>query len=228
MLLFSHTNKNRQVPQRGDVQRLEAHAFLQRAVAEEDRGHRAVSALAAGIAAANAERDAAADDAGGRKKAEIGVAQVNGAAAAAVEAGGAAENLGQGAAGVGPARQHVAMIAVGGRDMVARVEQRHDGGAGRLLPDIEMVVADELFLVGEPQHGLLEPAYQQHRFEHAPCVLVGQGRDMAVPHLHRGFTACDTVVVRRRSSSLPANRSATQSTKTLSLLLRCAFGGYTT
>src|SRR5262252_4251652 len=104
------------MPERGDVERLEAHAFFQRAVAEEHRRDRAIAALTAGVAAADAERDAAADDARGRNETEVGIAEMESAAATAVEAGGAAENLRQRATRIGAACQHVAVVAVGGGD----------------------------------------------------------------------------------------------------------------
>src|SRR6185295_1200525 len=108
-----------QLPQRSDVQRLEAHALFQRAVAEEGGADRAVLLLLASIAAADPQADAAADDARRGEEAEIGIAEMDGAAAAAVEPGGAAEDLGHGAAGIAAARQHVAMVSVGGVEAVA-------------------------------------------------------------------------------------------------------------
>jgi hypothetical protein len=59
-----------------------------------------------------------------------------------------------------------------GGNAITPVEQRHDGGASRLLPDVQVIVAHELPLAGQPQHGFLEATYQQHRFENGPCELV--------------------------------------------------------
>ena len=132
-------------------------------------------ALLAGIAGAHADPDAAADDAGSRDEAEVGLAQVDGAAAPAEQSRGAAEDLRHGAAGVGAARQHVPVVAMGGGELVAPVERRHHGDAGRLLADIEMIVADELALTGKPQHGLLEAADEQHALDEGPGEIVGKG-----------------------------------------------------
>src|SRR5262249_10312121 len=110
--------QDRQLPQRRDVERLEADAFLERAVAEKTRAERAVLLALAGIAAADPEADGAADDARGGEKSQRRVAEMQRAAAAAVEAVGAAENLRQGAAGIGAAREHVAMVAVGRVDAI--------------------------------------------------------------------------------------------------------------
>src|SRR5215510_2256788 len=145
-----------QTPQRRDVQRLEADAFFQRPVAEEDGREGAFLALTAGIAAADAGRDAAANDARGGEKPELGIAEVKRDAAPAVEPRGTAKNLRHGAAGIAAAREHMTMIAVGRGDVVLRLEQRYLCDAGRRLPDIKMVVPDKLLVVGELQHCLLE------------------------------------------------------------------------
>ena len=99
---------------------------------------------------------------------------MNGAAAAAVEPGGAPEDLRHGAAGIGATGQHMAMVAMGGVETVARLQHRHDRGAGRLLPDIEVIVPDKLLLHRHPQHVLLEAADDQHGLEQAPSQLTRQ------------------------------------------------------
>ncbi len=87
------------------------------------------------------------------------------AAASAVEPGGAAENLGERARRVRAAADDVAMVAMGGADQVVGVEGFEHGAAGRLLPDIDVIVAREAALLVEADHGLLEMAHQQHALE---------------------------------------------------------------
>jgi hypothetical protein len=41
-----------------------------------------------------------------------------------------------------------------------------------------MIVADELLVVREREHGLLETADQQHPLEHAPGEIDGQRHDI--------------------------------------------------
>src|ERR1700757_2237420 len=48
-------------------------------------------------------------------------------------------------------------------------------GAGRLLADVEVIVAGGFLVVGELQHGLLEAADQQHPLKDGPGGVVGQG-----------------------------------------------------
>src|SRR5262249_17012464 len=137
------------------------------------------AALAAGIAGADPERNAAADNAGGRNEAKIRIAQVNGPAAPAVETRGTAEDLRHRAAGIGAACQHMTVVTVGRGGAVARLEQRYQRNPGRFLADIKVIVANELLFVGKPQHRLLEPAYQQHLFEKGPGKLIAQGHESA-------------------------------------------------
>ena len=87
------------------------------------------------------------------------------AAAAAVESGCAAEDFGHRAVGIATASDDVAMIAVGGADQVLLTQHFQNGAAGRLLADIDMVMADELALFIEINYGLFEMAYHQHAFE---------------------------------------------------------------
>ena len=73
------------------------------------------------------------------------------------------------------------------------IERRHHGDAGRLLADIEVVVADELLLVRQAQHRLLEAPDQQHALEEAPGKLARQGRRAHL--IARGLTGEPTAPV---------------------------------
>src|SRR3989304_5167794 len=74
--------------------------------------------------------DGAADHAGGREETERRIAEVNGAAAPAVQTRGAPEDLGESGAGVGAARQDMPGLAGGGRQMVLRSQRRDRRDAG--------------------------------------------------------------------------------------------------
>ena len=100
---------------------------------------------------------------------------MNRAAAPAAETGSPAKDLRQGATGIGAARQHVTVVAVRRGKPVARLKQGYQRDAGGLLSNVEVIVADELLLVREPQHGFLKPAYQQHLFEMFPGEFLVQG-----------------------------------------------------
>ena len=108
--------QHRQLEQRGDVHRLVADAFLERAVAEERHRDRAIAALLAGIAGADRERDAAADDRGGRNEPERRIAQMQRAAASAVEPPARPKISASAARRIGAARDHMAVVAMRGRD----------------------------------------------------------------------------------------------------------------
>src|SRR6478752_2204948 len=101
---------------------------------------------------------------------------MNRAAAPAAETGSPPKDLRQGATGIGATRQHVTVVAVRRGKPVARFEQRYHGDTGRLLSNIEVIVADELLLIREPQHGFLKPAYHQHLFEMFPGEFFVQGQ----------------------------------------------------
>jgi len=91
------------------------------------------------------------------------------------------------------------VVAVCRGKAVARLEQRYERAASRFLTDTKMIVADELVLVREPQHGLLEPADQQHLFEQWPTNFSVQRFGHDVPQassLFRWFGFPDSHVIR--------------------------------
>ena len=95
------------------------------------------------------------------------------AAATAVQAGCAAQNLGQPRAGIGAAGENMPVIAVGGCQMVLRRERRDRRHAGSFLAYVEMIVAAEMTVAGQLHDGFLESAYQQHLFQTLPPQCIG-------------------------------------------------------
>src|SRR5262249_42664739 len=93
----------------------------------------------------------------------------------AAEPGSLPKDFRQSATGIGATRQQVTVVAGRRGQRVARFEQGYQRDTGRLLSNIEVIVADELLLVREPQHGFLKPAYQQHLFEMFPGEFFVQG-----------------------------------------------------
>ena len=103
------------------------------------------------------------------------------AAEAVAQAGGAAQDLRHGARRIGAAAEHMAVVAMGGRQLVARPQGLHDGHAGRFLADIEMIVRHEGVLLEQVNQALLEPADHQHALEHGELAGLG-------PLLHEGVS----------------------------------------
>src|SRR3974377_2049841 len=97
------------------------------------------------------------------------------ATAAAVEAGSAAEDLRHRPVGIAAAPDYVAVIAVGGADQVLVAQRFQYGGAGRLLADINVVVAGEVAVLVEPDHRLFEMADHQHAVEDRQTDLAIEG-----------------------------------------------------
>ena len=90
------------------------------------------------IADADGVADAGSDDTVGAEQPDRAIVEMHGAAAAAANAVGLAEQLGHHAPRDRPLGQRVAVAAMGGGDPVGRAQMRADADAGRLLADVEM------------------------------------------------------------------------------------------
>ena len=78
------------------------------------------------------------------------------AAAAPVQAGRPAAQLGQHPARIGALGQHVPVPAVGAGDLVIRAQRGANADGDRLLPDVGVDAADDLTGLDQPKRALLE------------------------------------------------------------------------
>ena len=114
----------------------------------------------------------AAHDAVAAEVAARDVVEVHAAALAAADAGGLAAQLGHERARVGAAGQGVAVVAVGGDEVVVGPQQAHGADAHRFLADVEVQEAADLALDVELGAALLEAADEQHLTGRARMLLL--------------------------------------------------------
>ncbi len=156
---------DRQVPQRGEVERLAERALVGGAVAEHAQRDLLGPAVVGGQRHARGEREVAADDPVAAHEAVLEVEHVHRAAAAVRHAGLAAEQLGHDLVAIRAARQRVAVRAIG-RDQVVLVAHRADGADDRrLLADREVEEAADLRLRVHLARALLEAPDEHHRLQ---------------------------------------------------------------
>src|SRR5690606_36134356 len=153
---------NRQLPQLRHVEAFVDLALVGGAVAEIGEADVAVVAVAVGEGEPGAERDRRADDAVPAVEALLDAEHVHRAALALGIAVRAAGQLRHYALGVHAARQHVAVVAVAGDDLVAGFEHHLHADDDRFLADVEMAeAADQPHAVHLPRL-LLEAADGEH------------------------------------------------------------------
>ena len=174
-LVVDDQEDDRQAPQRSQVHGLAEGALVGGAVA----GHGEDDVL--GLVVVGRQRDAgrqrqrAAHDPVAAEEAPVPVEEVHGAAAAARAAVHAAEQLGHDLAGRHPAGDGLAVLAVGGHQVVLVAERLGGADDGRLLADAQVQEAADLRLRVHLAGALLEAPDQQHLLEDQPTgVLVGE------------------------------------------------------
>jgi hypothetical protein len=155
---------DRQLPQRGDVQRFGERALLGRAVAEEAQHHLAVAADLRRVRGAGRLGDALPDDSGRAEEPPFRVGQVHGPAVAAAQPGGPPVDLGHHRLRVAAERQRIAVAPVGGHHLVAGAQRRQRADDRRLRTVGQVGVApDDARVLGERRlHPLLEFPDPQH------------------------------------------------------------------
>ena len=121
-----------------------------------------VAAIAVGERQAGSERNLGADDAVTAVEVLLHGEHVHRAALALGIASAAAGQLRHDALGIHAAGQHVAMIAIAGDDLIARLDRHLHADDYRLLADIEVAEAADQSHAVELSGLLLEPADQQH------------------------------------------------------------------
>ena len=151
-----------QLPDGGHVEAFVEIALVGGAVAKEAHDDAAVGEEMVGEAGADGERNAAGDDAVGAEAAEGEVGHVHGAAAAAADAGLLGEQLGHHQADILALGDGVAVAAVGGDDIVVRVEGGDGADGDGFLADGQVHGAVDLAERELVKGGLLEGTNQEH------------------------------------------------------------------
>ena len=151
--------------------------LVHRPVPEEAERDLVGAAQADAVAHARGHRQVAAHDAVSPEVAEGDVVEVHAAALAAADPGGLAAELGQERTRVGAAGERVAVVAVGGDEVVVGAQEAHRPDPHRFLSDVEVEEAADLPLDVELGAALLEAADE----EHGPVVdeRFGSGHGLA-------------------------------------------------
>ena len=138
VLIVLADEDDRQLPDRGDVQRLVKRAFVVRAVAEKGDRDRAGPALLGAERGADGDRQAAADDAVGAEVAPGRIGDMHRAAAPPAIAALAPEELGEHRRELGALGDAMAVAAMGRGDVVGVAQRHADANRRRLLADRQM------------------------------------------------------------------------------------------
>ncbi len=165
---------HRQLPELRHVEALVDLALVGRAVAEIGQRDVVVAAVLVGEGQAGAERDLRADDAVAAEEALLGGEHVHRAALALGIAVGPAGQLRHHALGVHAAGQHVAVVAVAGDDLVARLERHLHADHHGLLADVEVAEAADQAHAVHLAGLLLEAADQQHVLVGGDLLVLGE------------------------------------------------------
>ena len=176
VVVVLHHEDDRQLPERGDVERLVERALLRRAVAEEREHDLPLPADLGRPGDAGGMRDALADDSRGPEEAALDVREVHRPAIALADPGLAPVDLRHQRLHVGAERDRVAVAAVGRRELVVRPQRGERADDGRLGAVRKMrVAADHARVVLERAlHPLLELADANHLREHPDEALTVQ------------------------------------------------------
>ena len=174
-LVVDDHKHHRELPEGREVHGLAEGALVRGAVAHHREDHVLAALIVGGEGDAGGERQRAAHDPVAAKEALVPVEEVHGAAAAAGAAVHAAEQLGHDGVRMRAARERLAVLAVGGHEVVRVAERLGGADDGGLLTDAEMEEAADLGLRVHLARALLEAADEEHLLEDGPAgLLVGQ------------------------------------------------------
>ena len=163
-IVFAHEDRRR-VVHRGEVEALVKGAVIDRAVAEKGDADIVAALLPGAHADADGMTDAGPDNAIGAEQADRLVIKMHGAAAAAADAVGLAEQFGHDALRISALGQRVAMPAMCRGDPVRAAEMGADADAGGFLADIEVQEARGFTLAAGDLGDAFELAEQYHLLE---------------------------------------------------------------
>ena len=189
---------DRQLPELRHVEALVDLALVGRAVAEIGERDVAVLAILVGEGEPGAERHLRADDAVAAVELLLLGEHVHGAALAARIAAAAAGQLRHDALRVHAGRQHVAVVAIAGDDLVAVLHRHLQADDDRFLADIEMAEAADQAHAVELPGLLLEAADQQHLAIGAELLLLGERGDRRRLRLAAGARSAQVLPARPR------------------------------
>ena len=151
-----------QLPERGKIQRLVELPFRHGAIAEETRRHPLATGHRIGERESDRNRQPPADNRVASVEAGRGIEDVHRAAPPTAAALLLPVHLGHQPAGVDPARQRVAMLAIGGDDGVFCRQRTHATGGDSFLPDVEVQESPDLPRAVQLGTLLLEPPNAEH------------------------------------------------------------------
>ena len=171
-LVVDDHEDHRELPERGEVHGLAEGALVRGAVAHHREDHVVGALVVRGEGDAGRERKRAAHDSVAAEEALVPVEQVHGAPAAAGAAVDAAEQLGHDGVRMRAARERLAMLAVGGHEVVRVAERLGGADDGGLLADAEVEEAADLRLRVHLAGALLEAADEEHLLEDGPTGLL--------------------------------------------------------
>ncbi len=152
-----------ELAERGHVEALIDLALIGRALAEIGQADAVVAAIFIGEGEAGAERRRRADDAVTAIEVLLDREHVHRAAFALGVAVAAAGQLGHHPLRLHAGGEHVAVVAIGGDDLVAVGDRHLHAGHDRFLADIEMAEAADIAHAVKLPGLLLEAADQQHQ-----------------------------------------------------------------
>ena len=163
---------HRQLPHRGEVQRLVEGADVGGAVAEEADRHVLVAFVLRAPGGAAGDRQMRADDRVGAHHAVLGGGQVHRAALAAHQAVVALHQFAQHLLDRHAARQRVGMAAIGAERQVARLHGGREAGRHRLLAERQVARALHQVLQEQVEGALLGlPEFHLHAVHPKPHLL---------------------------------------------------------
>ena len=160
--LFSQRNKNRQLPKRGQVERLVELSFVGRAVAKEASGDTRLAFHLVGQGKANGDRQATTDDGVPAVESPLRRKQMHRTATATRATVGLPVHLGHDLSSGNAANQGMAVLPIGRHDVVVltqRVQSPHRDG---LFADVKVQEPADLLLRIELRALLLEPSNANH------------------------------------------------------------------
>jgi hypothetical protein len=161
LVVLDHID-DRQVPKPSHIEALVDLALVGRPVAEVGERHLLVVAVVVGQRQPGAQRDLRADDPVPAIEVGLGREHVHRPTLAFGRAAGPAGQFGHDLARIHAAGEHVAMIAVAGDDLVARLLDRLHADRDRFLADVKVAEAADQAHAVELAGPLLEAPDQQH------------------------------------------------------------------
>ena len=149
----------------GEIERLVETAVVGGTVTEEGNADIVAPLLASADADADGVANAGRDDAVGAEQTDGAIVEMHGAAAAAANAVGLAEQLRHHTAGIGALGKRVAVAAMRRRDPIGAAQMRADADAGRFFADVEVQEARGFTLAAGDLRDAFKTPQEHHVLE---------------------------------------------------------------